>query len=264
MHEPLVPSPLRRFVSGLLGALLLAHSLWLMGQGRLHLGVVLPALVAAGLLAWALWGRRWGAWLALRPRWRCAWRWVRRGLLLWFVSLLAFWAWLAWGAHGAGQGAAPQAIVVLGSGTPGCAPSATLQARLDVALQQARQYPGALVLLSGGANWAGTCTEAGVMAAALQAAGLPASRLLQEERSTSTDENLRFSATLLAARGVPASAPVRIITSDFHLPRALAIARRAGYAQASGLGAPTPLATRYNAWLREYFAWGSGWVLGEY
>ena len=30
------------------------------------------------------------------------------------------------------------------------------------------------------------------------------------------------------------------------------------------VSAPTPLLIRYNAWLREYFAFISGWLLDEY
>ncbi|MFX8461890.1 YdcF family protein, partial [Acinetobacter baumannii] len=30
------------------------------------------------------------------------------------------------------------------------------------------------------------------------------------------------------------------------------------------VAAETPLITRYNAWLREYFAYASGWLLNEY
>ena len=53
------------------------------------------------------------------------------------------------------------------------------------------------------------------------------------------------------------------MTSDFHIPRAIAIPKTGLY-QVYGVAAETPLATRYNAWLREYFAYASGWLLNEY
>jgi hypothetical protein len=45
--------------------------------------------------------------------------------------------------------------------------------------------------------------------------------------------------------------------------RAQRIARKVGYAQVLPVAAPTPLYIRYNAWLREYFAFASSWLLGE-
>ena len=102
------------------------------------------------------------------------------------------------------------------------------------------------------------------MADYLIAHGMPASRLVREDRSTSTDENLRFSRQLLALRGLGPDAPLVVVTSDFHLRRAERIARKAGFHAVSGVAAPTPLYLRYNAWLREYFAYISGWLLREY
>jgi uncharacterized SAM-binding protein YcdF (DUF218 family) len=56
---------------------------------------------------------------------------------------------------------------------------------------------------------------------------------------------------------------VAVVTSDFHTLRAQRIARKMGYTRAVPVAAPTPLYIRYNAWLREYFAMASSWVLRE-
>ncbi|GLU28191.1 hypothetical protein Brsp01_34240 [Brucella sp. NBRC 12950] len=85
-----------------------------------------------------------------------------------------------------------------------------------------------------------------------------------EERSTSTDENLRFSANILSANGISLDDTIALVTSDFHVARAMRIARKAGFTSIQGIPAPTPLYLRYNAWLREYFANISGFLLGEY
>jgi uncharacterized SAM-binding protein YcdF (DUF218 family) len=102
------------------------------------------------------------------------------------------------------------------------------------------------------------------MADYLVARGISPQRLLREDRSTSTDENLRFSRQLLAAQGIDANAPLLLVTSDFHVMRAERIARKAGLTAVTGVAAPTPLYLRYNAWLREYFAYISGWLLREF
>ena len=60
------------------------------------------------------------------------------------------------------------------------------------------------------------------------------------------------------------SQPIAIVSSDFHLWRALRTAQQQGYTQAIGVAAPTPRLTRFNGWLREYFAVASSWALGEW
>ena len=115
------------------------------------------------------------------------------------------------------------------AGTPNCAASPTLAARLDAGLMLARQLPAAWVVVSGGEDFLRGCREADVMADYLLARGLAPIRLIREGRATSTDENLRFSRELLAQQGVPATEPVIVVTSDFHLMRAERIARKAGF-----------------------------------
>lgn len=90
------------------------------------------------------------------------------------------------------------------------------------------------------------------------------SRILLEAKSTSTEENLRNVQPLLAQRHIHLNQPIVIATSDFHILRAKAIAKHQGYQQIVTLSAPTPLYIRYNSWLREYFAFISGWLLQEY
>ena len=53
-----------------------------------------------------------------------------------------------------------------------------------------------------------------------QVVGLDESRLYPEERSTSTQENLRYSRAILEELGVDPAQRVAIVTSDFHLCRA--------------------------------------------
>jgi uncharacterized SAM-binding protein YcdF (DUF218 family) len=253
-----------RWTGGVLGALLVADALMLMADGLFSLGVTLPLLL--GLCAMALsgcWPRVRG-WLDQRPRRRRLWRAGCVALAAWVVSVAAFWVVLGRSAQDVVTADAPAAIVVLGAGAPHGVPSPTLLARLDLALDQAARYPAAPVVVSGGLGFGGHPSEARVMGDYLRAHGLAAERIVQEERSTSTDENLRFSRPLLASHGVAADAPVRLVTSDFHTVRARWIARRAGYARVQAVGAPTPLYVRYNAWLRDYFAFVSGFLFREF
>ncbi len=184
---------------------------------------------------------------------------------MWLVSLLVFWAHLLSASSGLPPDQPVQAIVVLGSATRDGQPSLTLAQRLDRAAELAARQPKALVLTSGGVDFGESESEGAIMARYLQQRhGLPPERLLMEERSTSTALNLAWSLPLLQARGVEPQAAIAIVTSDFHTLRAGWIAERSGYGQAFTVGAPTPVTIRANAWLREYFAVISGWVLGEF
>lgn len=143
-------------------------------------------------------------------------------------------------------------VVVLGAGLDGGAVPAVLASRLEqaAALYRAGAAAGRppVLVLSGGATADGGPTEAAAMAAHLGLLGVPAGDLLLEERSTTTQENLAHSAALLAGRGL--AAPVVVVTSDFHVRRVAALARRAGL-RVAVVGAPTPAALRVPAALRE-------------
>ncbi|MDR2187998.1 MAG: YdcF family protein [Azonexus sp.] len=252
------------WLSWTVGVVLTVHSLYLMSQGLFNFGIALPLLAGLGL---ALLGWRWQAvqrWLHARVARQRAWRWCWRLAALWLATVVVFWG-VLWRA-GAGQPlpAPPAAIVVLGSGTPGGKPSPMLAARLDTALAQAARYPQALVLVSGGVDFGGTLSEGQIMGDYLRTRGLSATRIVQEERSASTEENLRFALPLLAGRGVTPQLPVLIVTSDFHTLRSRWLAEGIGYEQVGSMGAPTPLYMRCNAWLREYFSVIKGWLLRQF
>lgn len=258
--------PWARTACLLVGSVLLADALVLMAMGFFMVGVTVPA--ALGLVLCFLgmrWHRvrdgfyrmRWGA-----AAWRAGW------LLLaaWVCSVGVFWAVLAQQVDALGQAdpaAAPQAIVVLGSGTPKGQPSPALRARLDTANALAAAHPQAWVVVSGGVDFGETLSEGEVMGNYLRQQGLDPARILQEERSTSTELNLQYSLPLLQAQGLGLDSAVAVVTSDFHTLRAQRIARKMGYTRARAVAAPTPLYIRYNAWLREYFAMASSWLLRE-
>lgn len=157
------------------------------------------------------------------------------------------------------------AIIVLGSGIQADQPAPTLKQRLDTAAQIAQQQKQSIVVLTGGLGFGEKWTEADVGARYLQQHyHLSTQRLLLEDRSTSTELNLANSAPLMQKKGITLNLPIAIVTSDFHTVRAAAIAKKLGYQQVYMISAETPLNIRYNAWLREYFAFVSGWLLREY
>ena len=112
------------------------------------------------------------------------------------------------------------AVIVLGAGVNGETPSLTLRTRIDAAAAYLEEHPDVPVVLSGGQGPGEAITEAECMRRALVRRGVDESRLYPEERSTSTQENLRYSRAILEELGVDPAWRVAIVTSDFHLCRA--------------------------------------------
>ena len=77
--------------------------------------------------------------------------------------------------------------------------------------------------------------------------GVAKEDVISEERSTSTEENLRFSRDLMSGEK-PLFA---LVTSSYHVMRSLIIARRLRL-KCKGYGAGTKLYFAMNAFLREY------------
>lgn len=139
--------------------------------------------------------------------------------------------------------------VILGAKVNGETPSLSLQFRLDAALKYAKEYPNIKLILSGGQGPGENITEAEAMKRYLIENGISEDRLLLEEHSTSTYENILFSKKLL-----PASInTITIITSDFHLSRARILASTLGL-QSDAISAKTPRAVEFKLTTRERLA----------
>lgn len=149
----------------------------------------------------------------------------------------------------------PEAVVVLGAGLEGELVTPLLASRLDRALEvleaEERRGRRPLVVASGGRGPDEAVPEAVAMKRYLEARGVGAERILCEDRSESTRENLELSRRLLP----DPKAPVCIVTSGFHGPRAALLARRVGL-RARTAGARTALHSLPKAVARESAALG--------
>ena len=146
----------------------------------------------------------------------------------------------------------PQLMVILGCQVKPWGPSILLQDRLDKALEYFEAHPDTVIVTSGAQGADEPRPEGEVMRDWLIACGAAPSDVLAETDSRSTRQNLQNAAALL-----PPGARVTVVTSDYHLPRALAIARDIGL-DADGL--PAPCRRGLSFWLknhsRETLAWG--------
>ncbi|WP_051866385.1 YdcF family protein [Streptomyces griseus] len=146
-------------------------------------------------------------------------------------------------------------VVVLGAGLDGNRPGPLLTRRLERALAiDAAEAPGArrvMFVVSGGQGDDEVCSEAEAMADYLRGRGVAADRIVQEDRSVNTGQNLRFSAALMG-RTAPGHRAA-VVTSGFHVYRTMLLARRVGIT-VRVVGAPTSPTYWLSATLREFAA----------
>lgn len=255
-----------RAVLFIIGLILFLDGLFLICQNKIHLGTVLPLFTGIIFCIQAIFAVYIRDFLSKHKRLRKIWSLGWIGFSIWLLSLLSFFVYLNHQSQNLNHADGNiDAIIVLGSGLVKGHASPTLALRLDRAAEIAEHHPKALLIVSGGLDASEKHTEAEIMADYLQENfDLDSSKILKENQSTSTDLNLKNSQVILKQHHISLNLPIAIVTSDFHSLRAKAIATRQGYSNVISISAPTPIMTRYNAWLREYFAYLSGWVLGEY
>ncbi len=100
--------------------------------------------------------------------------------------------------------------------------------RLFALAEIGRRYPEAKLVFSGGSGVLGRqdATEADALRPHLAAFGLDPTRVVFEGRSRNTDENARLTRALVQPR--PGETWL-LVTSAFHMPRAVGVFRRAGW-----------------------------------
>ncbi|MFK0182430.1 YdcF family protein [Streptomyces xanthochromogenes] len=147
-------------------------------------------------------------------------------------------------------------VVVLGSGLiGGTTVPPLLAARLDRARKEharlSQKGRRTLLLTSGGQGPDEKLPESHAMADYLVAQGFPADLIEREDRSTTTDENLKFSKVLME-RANPDYRCV-IVTNNYHVFRAAITARRTAV-RGHVIGAPTAAYFWPSAMIREFVA----------
>ncbi|MBP3963409.1 YdcF family protein [Paenibacillus lignilyticus] len=178
--------------------------------------------------------------IAKRPHKRSARKRSNKFLLLlricaWVMALGAFWcAYLLWVINSYEMPKPvpkADAAVILGAALWSDQPSPGLRERLDLGLQLYKQGNVKYFILSGGHDHNGsTLSEAEGMRNYLVSKGVPAERMVLEEDSRSTYENLLFSKPLAKKRGWE---KLLIVSHDFHAPRAADIASYLDYPAAT-------------------------------
>jgi uncharacterized SAM-binding protein YcdF (DUF218 family) len=117
-------------------------------------------------------------------------------------------------------------VVVLGSKVSGRVPSADLRVRIEAAGAYLKANPQAKCIVSGGQGAGELETEASVMKTYLIKLGIESSRIITEDASTTTKENLANSLAIIDKAGM--SRELAIVTDEYHEFRAGRIAKNLG------------------------------------
>jgi len=141
-------------------------------------------------------------------------------------------------------------VIVLGCKVNGTAPSKNLTQRVNAAVRYLAQNENTKVIVSGGQCYGEDIPESLAMRELLEKSGIASNRIFEENKSESTTQNLSFSNELYNLTGKN----IVIATSDFHIFRSLAIARKLNYTSISGLPCKTNLFELPARLSREYFA----------
>lgn len=138
-------------------------------------------------------------------------------------------------------------VIVLGAQVRGTTVTKSLKNRLNTAVEYLKDNTQTLVIVSGGQGTGEDITEAEAMSSYLKSMGIPAERIIKEESSTNTAENIKYSKLLIKGD----ESKVVIVTNGFHVFRALSIAKKQGLVQAQGLAAPSDKILVLNYYVRE-------------
>lgn len=150
-------------------------------------------------------------------------------------------------------------MIVLGAQWKKNGPSYVLQKRLDEAVAYLQESPSTIVIVSGGQGSDEVISEAEGMKKYLIQAGVAGERILMEDQSTSTYENLQFSGQLLDKE----NDTVVLVTNNFHTFRAVKIGEKLGYKHIEGQSADSYPAMLPNNLLREFFCVLKDFLVGN-
>lgn len=137
-------------------------------------------------------------------------------------------------------------LIVLGAGLKKSKPTLALKYRIETAAKYAKVNENTKIIVSGGQGKDELISEAECMRLELIKFGIEDQRIIKEELSTNTFENIKFSKKIIGSE----KANVIVVTNDYHLYRSVKLAKKQGL-NIVGLPAKTPRVIIPTAYIRE-------------
>lgn len=152
-------------------------------------------------------------------------------------------------------------IIVLGCQVYGTVPSPFLRSRLDEGCRLYNEGYGNYIIVSGGKGTGEKISEAQAMKDYLVLKGIPPEKIIIEDKSTSTLENIIFSKEKMNERGFISAV---IVSNKYHLKRSSIIARKAGIeGSCSGVFVEQYKSHELAGFLREILALSRCYIIGR-
>lgn len=126
-------------------------------------------------------------------------------------------------------------LIVLGHKLSNNMPNEVLKYRLRAALKYSDNNPNTKLILSGGITKNNTVSEASVMKEYLIKNGLEADRIILEDKSMDTIENIRN-----CKKYIERNSKIVLLSSNYHIVRSKMICKLVGL-NVKGIGAYTPI-----------------------
>lgn len=156
----------------------------------------------------------------------------------------------------------PDAVIVLGCKVQkNGSPSLMLNRRIQAAYNYLEENPDVICVVSGGQGADEPVSEAEAMKKTLIDGGIAESRIITEDKSENTRQNIELSLKILEEKGIEVT-EAAIVTDGFHQFRASLIAKEFAITP-TAVSADTPswLVSAY--WIREWFALSHRFVFGS-
>lgn len=193
-------------------------------------------------------------------------KWVKALIALILLGVLVFGALLGAVLHGSydhveGE---PKIMVILGCQVKPWGPSILLQDRINKAADYLKNHPDVVVVASGGQGPDEHMSEAQAIHDALVEQGIDPSRILQEDGSYNTIQNLRNSMELLEEHGYDIEDDMIVVSNGFHLTRVRMLWTRihGNDDNLSTLAAPSShVPSRFKMYIREPIALVKSFIL---
>ena len=212
--------------------------LWHVSRLGLSMSLMWPALGFVFIICGCLCSSR-----AIPRRLHIAWR---CGLCVALACVVALECLVISGLH-ARAPAGMDYLIVLGARVDPDGPSPALNRRLNAVMACIDDHPDAIIIASGGQGSDEPMSEAQCINDELVKRGVDEGRIVMEDRSTATTENIRYSMALMDSP----DAEVGIITNNYHVYRATRLARKAGLTHAHGIAAMYTGHTKFHYMIRE-------------
>ena len=141
-------------------------------------------------------------------------------------------------------------LLILGCRVRGTEAEETLRMRALKAAEYLKEHPETTAIACGGiVHDDQIISEAQAIEEILVSHGIERDRIIREDKSTTTVENLKNAKKIIGDRDAASA----LLSSDFHLMRARMIAKKAGL-DCQTVSAPSPKKEKAKNYIREFFA----------